>query len=181
MIFDDSDSDGVIDPLEINWNLITFEGNEIHFPNRYECASESITGTQMSADGMEALIEHCENNGIKIDTFVYNPVLPLKTDILSPDTDKDGINDSKDKTPVETKLYNYFIYYARDDFDTSHDMDEAARWMAEYAYNNEDCVFYKVTYREDFVKCWNELIPDKVQNIHIYTHGQTRSPFNKHF
>ncbi len=44
--------------------------------------------------------------------------------------------------------------------------------MADYLYDNKDCFFYEVNQVADFIDCWNNKIPSKMKNLHLYLHGQ---------
>ena len=98
--------------------------------------------------------------------------VPVLSDPSLVDTDGDCINDNNDNEPLIENLYNYFIYYVRPDGSTENSMEEPAFWMAEYAYDDENCILYEISTSEEFQRVWNELIPAKAANIHIYLHGQ---------
>lgn len=83
----------------------------------------------------------------------------------------DGYDDVKDPQPLIATYYNYFIYYERPTGEEKSSMKEPAYWMAEYAYDNEDCIMYPVSFMDDFIKVWNYQIPNYAPNIHVYLHG----------
>jgi len=99
----DSDIDGRCDAQEINWKMIDSKSNSLIFPDRYALSEK--TESDLYKKGMNSLIEHCDKNGINIENYVHNPVLPLVSNIKSKDTDGDGYDDADDPSPEVTPLY----------------------------------------------------------------------------
>lgn len=99
MGFSDSDNDGIYDFQEINWSFVTIDGDKILLPTLEFLYKSNFA----SNTGLINLIKRYKELGIDIDISTIR-VLPLVSDPLKDDSDKDGIPDKDDKNAVFNDL-----------------------------------------------------------------------------
>ena len=163
----DTDRDTLTDWEEVDSErLIWHEDGSFELP--VFSASDAVTHLKRFSSGeIEKLID--------IEPKRYLPVI---SDPTVKDSDNDGLVDAEDVEPLAKELLkNYFIYYVRPTGEKDSSLEEPAKWMAEYAYNNENCVLLKVTSSEEFRNAWNNIIPKRTNTLHLYIHGEATTIF----
>lgn len=129
---------------------------------------DAVNKLPQTQNGMNSLAEKRNLSENTVNTMTY---YQKKTKSFDNDADNDGVPNDKDDDERKTELKNVFIYYINPN-NSEKNMDKPAKWMADYLYDNKDCIFYEVNHVADFIDCWNNKIPSKMKNLHLYLHGQ---------
>ncbi|MBE6838147.1 MAG: hypothetical protein E7507_01205 [Ruminococcus sp.] len=170
----DYDNDGLINAEEIDWgsslikdkslwtydNLSTIDDCISHFSDKGE-----LSYVQNGLTRLQAL------PGSVYSELMTIRILPINSDPLSVDGDRDGHNDYDEMYTYCTELLrvnytDYYYVYSR----KGHDFIEQAEWMKVYADDGDIIQTIYVQKYDKVVSNWNNMT-SYVDDIHLFCHG----------